>query len=222
MFPRTLRSIFDLLSRLFTRRDVRGRDNLPSSGPYILAINHLSYFDLPFAFGLLGGEDVTGWAAEKYARHPFFGPILRMGGGIFIDRGEVDRRALAAAEGWLKQGKIFGMAPEGTRSRDNQMQRGKTGAAYLSHATGAPVIPVGIYGTEQATHSWLRLRRPTFHMRIGDPFTLPPLDESNRTASLRRDTDEIMCRIAALLPKQYHGYYADHPRLHELLHPRNS
>ncbi|MGD8633821.1 MAG: lysophospholipid acyltransferase family protein [Anaerolineales bacterium] len=217
MFPRFLRWIFDLLSRLLTRRVVSGLENLPTSGPYILAINHLSYFDLPFVFGVVGGEDVTGWAAEKYAHHPLFGPILRMGGGIFIDRGEVDRSALSAAEAWLGQGKIFGMAPEGTRSKDQQLQRGKTGVAYLSHTSGAPIVPVGIHGTEDTIHCWLRLRRPTFYMRIGEPFTLPALDPENRTASLRRDTDEIMCRIAALLPPEYRGLYADHPRLQELL-----
>jgi 1-acyl-sn-glycerol-3-phosphate acyltransferase len=217
MLPRLLHWIFDFLSRLLARREIEGLDNLPPSGPYIMAINHLSYFDLPFVFGLLGGENVTGWAAEKYARHPFFGPILRMGGGIFIDRGEVDRGALSAAEAWLNQGNIFGMAPEGTRSRDNQLQRGKTGVAYLSHETGVPIVPIGIYGTEDTIHSWLRLRRPTFHMHIGEPFTLPPLDPQNRTASLRRDTEEIMCRIAALLPARYRGAYTNHPRLNELL-----
>jgi 1-acyl-sn-glycerol-3-phosphate acyltransferase len=219
MFSRFLRWIFDLLSRLLTRREIAGLDNLPESGPYIMAINHLSYFDLPFVFGLVGGENVTGWAAEKYAHHPFFGPILRMGGGIFIDRGEVDRGALSAAEVWLNQGKIFGMAPEGTRSKDHQLQRGKTGVAYLSHSTGAAIIPIGIHGTEDTMRCWLRLRRPTFHMRVGEPFTLPPLDPDNRTASLRRNTDEIMCRIAVLLPPEYRGVYAEHPRLRELLQP---
>lgn len=219
MFSRFLHWIFDLLSRLLVRRQIEGFENLPESGPYILAINHLSYFDLPFVFGLLGGEDVTGWAAEKYARHPLFGPILRMGGGIFIDRGEVDRSALSAAEAWLNKGKIFGMAPEGTRSRDHQLQRGKTGVAYLSQTTGAPIVPIGIHGTEDTIHCWLRFRRPTFYMHIGAPFTLPPLDPNHRMASLRRDTDEIMCRIAALLPPEYRGMYADHPRLQELLQP---
>ena len=217
MFSRFLHWIFGLLSRLLARRQIEGLENLPESGPYILAINHLSYFDLPFVFGLLGGEDVTGWAAEKYARHPLFGPILRMGGGIFIDRGEVDRSALSAAEAWLNKGKIFGMAPEGTRSRDHRLQRGKTGVAYLSQATGAPIVPIGLHGTEDTIHCWMRLRRPTFFMHIGAPFTLAPLDTNNRIASLRRDTDEIMCRIAALLPPEYHGVYADHPRLQELL-----
>ncbi len=109
------------------------------------------------------------------------------------------------------------MAPEGTRSKTGALARGKTGAAYLAHESQVPLIPVGIYGTETTWHNWLRLRRPTFTMRVGVPFRLDPLDPEQRQSRLRADTDEIMCRIGALLPAQYHGYYADHPRLRELL-----
>ena len=217
MFNRFLRAFFNAASALLSRRDLFGLENIPSSGPYILVINHLSFFDLPFVFGVLGGENVTGWAAEKYQRHPLFGPILKMAGGIFIERGKVDRRAIAQAVDWLQRGNVFGMAPEGTRSKTKALARGKTGAAYLAHESQAALIPVGIHGTENAWHNWLRLRRPTFTMRVGTPFRLDPLDPEQRQSRLRADTDEIMCRIAALLPTQYHGHYADHPRLRDLL-----
>lgn len=217
MFSRLLRSFFNFASSLLARRVITGMENLPSSGPYILVINHLSFFDLPFVFGVLGGETVTGWAAEKYQRHPLFGPILKLAGGIFIERGQVDRQAIARAVAWLQRGNIFGMSPEGTRSKTHALARGKTGAAYLAHEAKVTLIPIGIHGTEQAWLYWSRLRRPTFAMRIGQPFRLPDIDPDQRQARLRADTDEIMCRIAALLPAQYHGYYADHPRLQELL-----
>ena len=221
MFSRLLRSFFNAASALLTRRVVLGMENLPPSGPYILVLNHLSFFDLPFVFGLIGGENVTGWAAEKYQRHPFFGPILKMAGGIFIERGQVDRHAIAQAVAWLQSGNIFGMAPEGTRSMTHALARGKTGAVYLAHEAQVPLVPTGLYGTEQAWSCWRRFRRPTFTMHIGQPFRLPDLSPSSRQARLRADTDEVMCRIAALIPAQYHGYYADHPRLQALLqdHP---
>jgi 1-acyl-sn-glycerol-3-phosphate acyltransferase len=217
MFSRFLHAFFNAATVLLTRRNLLGLDNLPSSGPYILVFNHLSYLDLPFAFGVLGGENVTGWAAEKYQRHPFFGPLLKMAGGIFIERGQVDRDAIAQAVDWLQRGNIFGMAPEGTRSKTHALARGKTGAAYLAHEADVPLVPVGIYGTEQAWSSWFRLRRPLLTMRVGTPFRLPPLDPDQRHARLRADTDEIMCRIAALIPAQYHGYYVDHPRIKALI-----
>lgn len=215
MFSRLLRAVFKVAIALIARRNIIALENLPSSGPYILVVNHLSFFDLPFLFGLLGGENVTGWAAEKYQKHPLFGPMLKWAGGIFIERGQVDRQAITRAVAWLQNGNIFGMAPEGTRSKTHMLARGKTGAAYLAHEAQALLVPIGVYGTEQAWSSWLRLRRPTFTMRVGTPFRLAPLNPAQRHARLRADTDEIMCRIAALIPSQYHGYYTDHPRLQE-------
>ena len=217
MFNRFLRAAFNAASALLTRRVLIGLENIPPTGPHILVVNHLSFFDLPFVFGVLGGEHVTGWAAEKYQRHPLFGPLLKLAGGIFIERGQVDRDAIARAVDWLQSGKVFGMAPEGTRSKTGVLSRGKTGAAYLAHEARVPLIPVGIFGTEHAWACWLRLRRPVLTMRTGKPFRLPPLDPAHRQSRLRADTDEIMCRIAALLPAKYHGHYADHPRLQELL-----
>jgi 1-acyl-sn-glycerol-3-phosphate acyltransferase len=217
VFRRFLKMAFDLAVRLLARREAHNLERLPSTGPYILIANHLSYFDLPLLFGVVGGPNVTGWAAEKYERHPIFGPIVRMGGGIFIQRGKVDRKAIAAAEEWLEGGNIFGVAPEGTRSRTGTLQRGKTGVVYLAHATNAPIVPVGIWGTENVLSSWKKLRRPILHLNVGEPFHLPPPDESDRSASIRQQSHEIMLRIAALIPPKYHGYYADHPRLPEFL-----
>jgi 1-acyl-sn-glycerol-3-phosphate acyltransferase len=217
VFRRILRVVFDLGVRLLTRRQVANWENVPPHGPYIMVANHLSYFDLPLLFGLLGGPDVTGWAAEKYEHHILFSPIVRMGGGIFIQRGQVDRKAMAAAVQWLQAGNIFGVAPEGTRSSTGTLQRGKTGVVYLAHEADVPILPIGIYGTEKAFDSWKRLRRPVFQVNVGELFHLPPLDEDNRSASLRQQGDQIMLRLAALLPSQYHGYYANHPQLPEFI-----
>jgi 1-acyl-sn-glycerol-3-phosphate acyltransferase len=217
MFSRLLRWGFNLLCALLTRREVKGLENLPPDGPYIMVINHLSYFDAPFAYGLLGGEKVTGWAAEKYQWHPIFGPILYMAGGIFIQRGQVDRTAIASAVQWLVEGGIFAMAPEGTRSKTCSLTRGKTGVAFLANEASVPIVPIGLTGTEKTLEAWRQLRRPLLTMHIGKPFTLPELNPENRSSDLRQNTDEIMYRIAALIPVQYHGYYADNPRLQELL-----
>ena len=89
--------------------------------------------------------------------------------------------------------------------------------AYLADSSGAQIVPMVLLGAEKITASLKRLRRQRVKLRIGKPFTLPPLDEDNRAASLRANTDEVMCRIAALLPEEYRGLYADHPRLKELL-----
>ena len=183
MLPRLLRWGFNLFSALLSHREVKGLENLPPAGLYIMVINHLIYFDAPFAYSLLGGEKVTGWAAEKYQSHPIFGPILHMAGGIFVQPSQVDRTAIAAAVQWLVQGGIFTMAPKGTRSKTGSLIRVKTGVAFLANEASVPIVPIGLTGTEQALQAWRHLRRPLLTMHIGKPFTLPALDPENRSSN---------------------------------------
>lgn len=205
------------LIALLAIRDIQGLENLPANGPYIFALNHLSMFDVPLVFSIVGDKPVTGWVAEKYYKHILLGPMLKIGGGVFIRRGQVDRTAIADAVAWLNEGNVFGVAPEGTRSDTHALIRGKTGLAFLADEASVPVIPIAVSGTEMVFQHWLRLRRPVLSLRIGKPFHLPPLGSNNRSSSLRHNTDEIMCQIAAMLPPEYWGVYADHPRLAELL-----
>ena len=205
------------LIALLAIRDIQGLENLPANGPYIFTLNHLSMFDVPLVFSIVGDKPVTGWVAEKYYKHILLGPMLKIGGGVFIRRGQVDRTAIADAVAWLNKGNVFGVAPEGTRSDTHALIRGKTGLAFLADEASVPVIPMAVTGTEMVFQHWLRLRRPIISLRIGKPFHLPPLSRDNRSASLRHNTDEVMCHIAALLPPEYWGVYADHPRLAELL-----
>lgn len=217
MRKRFLRWVFDWMVRLLAHRQVEGLENMPAHGPYIVVGNHMSVSDIPLGYSVLGGPGTTGWAANKHRRHPIYGPIVWLSGGIFIRRGEVDRDALDAAAAWIEQGNIFALSPEGTRSRTGSLVRAKTGAAYLAHLTNVPILPTAVLGTESTFRELLRLRRPHFKLVVGKPFQLPPLDEEDRNNGLRRNTDEIMCRIAALMPEKYWGYYKDHPRLKELL-----
>lgn len=222
MLFRITRWLLNAAFSLLTRCSIEGLENVAPHGPYIVVANHMSYLDGLLLFTIVRTSRVTGWAAEKYERHLLFGSIVRIFGGIFIQRGEVDRKALSIAIDRLNQGYIFGIAPEGTRSKTGSMARGKTGAAYLAHEADVPIVPVGIAGTDKAIKSFLRLRRPRISVRIGVPFRLPPLNEESRSSDLRRNTDEVMCRIAALLPPEHWGVYAGHPRLVELLEEQGS
>lgn len=217
MIPSFLRWLFHSAFALLADSSFEGSQNLPPKGPYLMVINHLSRLDVPFVYGLIGGAHITGWAAEKYRRHPLFAPIVRLGGGAFIERGTVDRSALSFALDWMARGNVFAMAPEGTRSDTGSLRRGKTGAAYLAHQADVAVVPGAVMGTETMARDLLRLRRPRLIFRLGEPFRLPPLPEQGRSAALQRHSDEIMCRIAALLEPSYRGVYANHPRLKQLL-----
>jgi 1-acyl-sn-glycerol-3-phosphate acyltransferase len=199
-----------------TIRHVEGRQHLPDDGPCIIVANHLSFLDAVLVFALVGGDRLTAWAAEKWERNLFFGTFLRLGNAFFIRRGEVDRQALDRAADWLRAGKIFGMAPEGTRSRDGGLGRAKPGVAYLASLVDCPIVPIAHWGTEATMSAWMHLRRPHIEVRVGPPFHLPPLDPGDRGASLRRNADEVMCHLAALMPSDRRGAYAEEARLREL------
>jgi 1-acyl-sn-glycerol-3-phosphate acyltransferase len=205
--------LFTLLSRL----EVAGLENVPERGGVILASNHLSRLDPPLVFALIGRGDLTALVADKYRRNWLLRPLIEAVHGIWINRERADFHALREAREYLHSGGALGIAPEGTRSRSRALKEAKTGVAYLAHKAGVPVIPVAIWGTETAIASLMRLRRPEIHVRIGRPFCLTTLAPGDRSAALQCNTDEIMCQIAALLPPTYHGVYASHPRLRELL-----
>jgi len=217
MLRALLRSIVRFLFALLSRLEVHGLENIPISGGAILAANHLGRLDAALIFILVKRTDVTGLVADKYKKYPFFRWLVEAVKGIWLNRESADLGALREASEYLEQGGLLGIAPEGTRSRTGALMRAKTGVAYLAERAGASIVPIAITGTEKAFHELYRLRRPLLVVRFGVPFTLPPLERGNRSAGLQRNTDEIMCQIAAMLPEAYRGAYAGHPRLQELI-----
>jgi len=214
-----IRFIFKLLSKIH----VKGIEKIPVNGGCILVMNHLSRIDPALVYIVLDDQEIlskhkmTALVADKYKSFPGISWIVNLFEGIWINREEADFQAMREARRFVSQGGMLGIAPEGTRSDTQALIQGKTGAAFLAEKVGAPLVPIAVKGTEDAFHNLFRFRRPHIYMQFGEAFTLPPLDRQNRSASLQRNTDEIMCRIAAMLPPKYWGVYADHPRLKELL-----
>ncbi len=204
-----LRRVFVVLFRLLTHLEVSGLENIPKSGPCLLTLNHLSVVDAPLIFHLVERPDVTAIVARKHQRNPFFRWFVNQVSGVWLDRTNLDVDALRQARQLLRNGWILGIAPEGTRSRTHALQEAKPGVAFLAAQCKVPVLPVGIVGTERVFSSWLRLKRPHLKVHFGQLFTPPPLERKNRDASMKRNTDLIMCHIAALLPPEYRGVYAE-------------
>lgn len=207
------------LVRSLTKFHVENRANIPETGGVLLTTNHLSRLDTPLLLAITDREDLVAIVAKKYQKMLFFKWILsKVGTMVWMDRSKTDFSAMRDALEQLRQGAIVGIAPEGTRSRDSKgLLEGKPGAALMAARASVPIVPVGIIGSENINQYWLKLRRPPVRIRIGEPYTLPEIDRDNRQESLLRSTEEIMCRIAALLPPEYRGFYAGHPRLEELL-----
>ena len=212
-----LRFFFGFIVRTLTRLLVYGLENFPVTGGAILCVNHLSIIDPVIVYINLNRNDLTALVAHKHRQNPFLRFMVNLVGGIWLNREEADATAIRAAVKYVNGGGILGIAPEGTRSRTSTMIAGKPGVAYLADKVNAPLIPVALTGTENALSSLRRLRRATVTMTVGQPFRLPPVERLTRDSDLQRNTDEIMCRLAAILPPEYRGVYADHPRLQELL-----
>lgn len=210
-----LHRVFRVLGWLFLRQEVRGLENIPKQGPYLIVVNHLGIADPPLIF-INVWQQLTMFAADKWKKAPGIRQLAEAAGVIWVARGEADLSAIKAALAILKSGRPLGMAPEGTRSPTRALQPGKTGAAYLADRTGVLIVPIGISGSERLTENLRRLRRTPVRFVVGRPFHLPPNGRA-KGAVLDDYTTEIMCRIAALLPPEYRGVYADHPLLQKLL-----
>jgi 1-acyl-sn-glycerol-3-phosphate acyltransferase len=177
----------------------------------------MSRADVPILFGMPVRDDVIALAGDSYKKNPLFKYFIETTHCIWIDRNSADFAALRAAVACLKNGNVLGVAPEGTRSRTAQLIEGKPGITLIAERTHSLIVPVALAGSESTFTKIFTLRRPHITVRFGKAFELPPMQRGNREAWLKTSTDEIMCRIAALLPAQYHGFYANHPRLKELL-----
>lgn len=204
------------LLRLLYRPRVEGREHVPDTGPVILAGNHLAVIDsflvplvLPRQVFYLGkaeyvnGKGLKGRATAAFMKRIGLVPVDRSGG-------KASEAALQAGLKILDAGGIFGVYPEGTRSPDGRLYRGKTGVARVALASGAPVVPVVMVGTDRAQPAGRVIPKP---MSIGIKFG-PPLDftryqgcEDDRFI-LRAVTDEIMYAIRDLSGQEYVDVYA--------------
>jgi 1-acyl-sn-glycerol-3-phosphate acyltransferase len=126
-------------------------------------------------------------------------------GSFPVYQGKADRETLHKMEGYLAQGLALGLFPEGTRSHNDALIPAFNGAALITHRTGAPILPLGIHGTEKMRGKTWYFRRPVIEIRFGKLFQLPP---KNGKADREGDTQLIMEHIAELLPSEYHGVYA--------------
>ena len=201
------RIVLVILLPLLTRRRVRGRDNIPGQGALIITANHLNSIDPPLVASVLGRRAAF-MAKEELFRPRIAGCIMGGLGAFPTSKGQPDRVALRKAMQWLADGRALVIFPEGMRSKSRQLKPAFPGAALVAQRSGAPIVPIGISGTEKIKGLGWLLHRPTLTVNIGRPFTLPAVDGRMTKEELAGLTDEIMGRIAELLPEEYRGDYA--------------
>jgi 1-acyl-sn-glycerol-3-phosphate acyltransferase len=194
-------------------------ERVPKEGGFIIASNHIGRLDAPLVYYLLGRRDIVLMVAEKYARVPGLRWFANRLDAIWVDRFNADLSALRASINVLKKGAILVLAPEGTRSKTGSLNEAKPGTSFLAIKANVPILPVALLGTwdVEVVSRLKRLKRLDIEVRVGEPFRLPPLQRQNREEAMQAYTDEIMLRIAALLPPELRGVYTDHPRLPKVL-----
>jgi 1-acyl-sn-glycerol-3-phosphate acyltransferase len=206
------RTVAAPVARRLWRFHLEGYDRIPEEGPAILCPNHVSFLDsaflmltVPRRISFVGkAEYMDSWKTK----HVF--PALGM---IPIDRSGGDRSqsALDAAEAVLRRGELFGIFPEGTRSRDGALYRGHTGAARLALKVGCPILPVGVIGTREIQPPEAKLPKVRMHctIRIGRPIKVDRYqDRADDRLVLRQITDELMFEIRELTGQEYRDVYA--------------
>lgn len=214
-----LRWLIHAVLKVITRIEVVGYENLPKKSSFVIAVNHLGILDAPMAYYALDDWNLFIPVAEKWEENPLLRWLGKHLNFIFIDRFNPDLKAMREMMKRMAEGQTLVIAPEGTRARDEKMAQGKPGVAYLASKMGWEIVPVAISGTEDRLlwGNLKRLRKTPILLTAGKPFTLPRFPRENRDQVLQQCADEIMCRIAVMLPERNRGYYASHPRLMELL-----
>jgi 1-acyl-sn-glycerol-3-phosphate acyltransferase len=214
-YPRLLAALCRLGLRAIARVRVEGLTDLPTSGPLIIAANHISNADPPFIGGWLGpalGRRPTFLAKESLFAGPL-GLVIRSLGAEPVKAGGSDIGAYRAAKAILDRGGIVAILPEGTRSFDGVMGQPKPGVALLATRTGAPVLPVGVSGTDDLIARGKRLPRigSRVTLRVGRPFTLRVPHGTDRRSALAAADSELMRRIASLVEPRHRGAWEPWP-----------
>jgi len=217
VYDRT-RSTTRVLVAGLCRPTVEGLQHVPKDGPFIVAPNHLSFLDSVLVQALMPrsvaffakAEYFTGTGVKGALMKSFFEGV----GSIPVERGQqaASVQALKTLLDLLEQGDGVGIYPEGTRSRDGRLYRGRTGVGWLALTTGAPVVPVGLIGTDALQPAGKKGIRPQhFTLRIGEPLVFPKTGPGHPLPARRSATDTIMDGIAALTGQERAPHYNQSP-----------
>ena len=205
--------LFRVIFFLFTRQHVQGKENVPEHGSVVVVANHLSYAD-QYLLTIAIKREMTFMAKEDLFRNRVRRFLIEAFGAIPVRQGAVNWGALKQVHQVLDDGLAMFMFPEGSRSKNAQLQPAFSGSALIALHNNAPVLPVGISGMEVAEKGflWVMFHRPRVAVNIGRPFYLSTPEGKLDKKQLKELSDDIMEHIAELLPPEYRGYYANRQR----------
>ncbi|MCY3899870.1 MAG: lysophospholipid acyltransferase family protein [Caldilineaceae bacterium] len=194
------------LRPLFCALKIEGAENIPRQGGAVLACNHPGGMD-SFVLGFACPRQVFYMAKrELFNIHPVVSFLLHRIGAFPINRGARDTVAIQYSVDLLKQGRVLGMFPEGTRNRGRPMRRGKSGAVRIAIDAGVPVVPVAVQGIPHLHRNWYNpFKRTKLSVQFGQPVTFPP----GTMEEVQEYTTEIMLEVARMMPPELRGHYEE-------------
>jgi 1-acyl-sn-glycerol-3-phosphate acyltransferase len=215
-FENIINGAFRFVFRLFFKIDTSELKKVPQNGPLLLIANHTSFLDGPLLYVFLQPRHTIAMAKKELWNHWFTKNVMNMWKCIPVDRENMNRESMQSCLKVLDEKNILAIAPEGTRNKEGNLQQGKSGVAFIAYKQQAPMIPVITLGFENFKKNFKRLRRTPILVKVGEPFTI--VKKSGRLDSQGREDlmEEIMLRLAALLPAENRGFYTDKEREYTL------
>lgn len=199
-----IKGVFRILCRIHEE----GMETVPAHGPFILVLNHINFLEIPVVYTAMYPRLTSALVKAETWENPFLGRLADLWNGIALNREGTDFSALRTAEERLGAGHILMVAPEGTRSYNGRMGPGNPGVVALALRADVPILPLVHYGGEDFWDNLKRLKRTPVTLRVGTPFRIE-LPDGRMNARVRREiVNEIMEKMAALLPEYYRGIYS--------------
>ena len=200
-----VRTFFGIICRL----DTAELKKVPAKGPLILVGNHVNFLEVPVLRSTLHPRDLIGLTKVESYDNPLLKFLFDTWGAFLLNE-EPSTGAHCKPAAMHLAAKMLVVAPEGTRSGDGKLLPGKTGVVPLAVRSGVPILPVSCWGAEHLRDNIKHFRRTPFHVRVGGLFIIDTHGEGMSKEVRQRITDEIMFKLAEMLPDQYHGAYP-HP-----------
>jgi 1-acyl-sn-glycerol-3-phosphate acyltransferase len=201
--------LFRALSDAVFRVHAEPLAGVPASGPLIIVMNHINILEIPLIYARLQPRPVHGLVLADHWKNPVVAWGLNACGSIPLDRSGGNLASIKRSLDVLKAGEILLIMPEGTRSGNGQLQHAHPGVVLLALKSNAPILPIVTHGGEKYKGNLKKLRRTDFFITLGKPFTFKAGSGALDNQARKQMLDEMMYQLAAVLPPEYRGVYAN-------------